>query len=131
MFPVLRVTETTILYLEKSVLPRQKKVTRQVKRRGDNLFLFKWNCSHEIHRRRCTSLYPCPRGTYKTTSHRFAHPPCSSDLAPCEFCLFPRMKALVPGRRYHSAEVVITAIREAVRELPVMFQRCFQQLYQR
>ena len=60
------------------------------------------------------------------------HPPYSPDLAPCDFYLVPRMKTLIRGSRFHSAEEVMTATRQAVRDLPAnMFQRCFQQLYQR
>ena len=57
------------------------------------------------------------------------HPPYSPDLAPCDFCLFLRMKALLLGRRFYSAEEVMTATREAVRDFPAnVFQWCFQQL---
>ena len=64
----------------------------------------------------------------------FPHPPYSPDLAPCDFSLFSRMKALLHGRKFHSAEEVMTATRDAVRDLPAsMFQWCYQQLqaYQR
>ncbi|KAJ4451915.1 hypothetical protein ANN_03393 [Periplaneta americana] len=60
------------------------------------------------------------------------HPLYSPDLAPCDFFLFPRMKATLRGRRFHSSEEVMTATREAIRDLPAnIFQQCFQQLYQR
>ena len=60
------------------------------------------------------------------------HPPYIPDVAPCDFCLFHRTKALLLGRKFHSAEEVIAATGEAVHNLPAnMFQRCFQQLYQR
>ena len=42
------------------------------------------------------------------------HPPSSPDLAPCDFCLLPRMRALLSGRRFHSAEEVMTSTRKAV-----------------
>ena len=59
------------------------------------------------------------------------YPPYSPDLAPCDFCLFPCKKVLLCVHRFLSVEEVMTATREAVRDLPVnMFQRCFQQLYQ-
>jgi transposase len=59
------------------------------------------------------------------------HPPYSPDLAPCDFFFFSRLKGKVRGRRFQSTEEIITATREAVRDLPAnMFQQCFQQLYQ-
>ena len=53
------------------------------------------------------------------------HLPYSPDLAPCNFFLFPHLKAKLWGHRFHSAAKVI-------RDLPAnIFERCFQQLYQR
>ena len=44
------------------------------------------------------------------------------------FVSFPAWKHSYSGRSFHSAEEVMTAVREAVRDLPAnMFQRCFQQ----
>ena len=55
------------------------------------------------------------------------HTPYQRDLAPCDFLAFPNKKALLCGRRFHSAEEVMTATRKAVRDLPAdMIQRCFQ-----
>ena len=60
------------------------------------------------------------------------HPPYLPDLPPCDFSLFPHMKVLLLGHRFHSTEEIIIATREAVRDLLAnMFHRCFQQLYQR
>ena len=59
------------------------------------------------------------------------HPPYPRDLAPCDFCLFPCMKALLRGHIFHSAEEVMIFTREDVWDLLAnKFQRCFQQLYQ-
>jgi hypothetical protein len=60
------------------------------------------------------------------------HPPYSPDLAPCDFFFSPRLQEKLCGRRFQSAEEIITAIKEAVRDLPAnIFQQCFQHLYQR
>jgi histone-lysine N-methyltransferase SETMAR len=60
------------------------------------------------------------------------HPPYSSDLTPCDFFFFPHVKEKLCGRQFQSAEEIITATREAVRDLPAnIFHQCFQQLYQR
>jgi hypothetical protein len=32
------------------------------------------------------------------------HPPCSSDLAPNDFWLFPKVKSALQGRRFHDFE---------------------------
>jgi histone-lysine N-methyltransferase SETMAR len=57
------------------------------------------------------------------------HPPYSPDLATCHFFLFPRLKEKLCERRFQSAEEIVTATREAVRDLPAnIFQQCFQQL---
>jgi histone-lysine N-methyltransferase SETMAR len=60
-----------------------------------------------------------------------SHPPYSLDLAPCNIFFFPCLKVKLRGRRFQSADKIITATREAVRDLPAdIFQQCFQQLYQ-
>jgi histone-lysine N-methyltransferase SETMAR len=60
------------------------------------------------------------------------HPPYSPHLAPCDFFFFPRLKEKLCGRRFQSAEEIITATREAVLDLPAnTFHRGLQQLYQR
>ena len=34
------------------------------------------------------------------------HPPCSPDLAPCDFFLFPKLKAFLAGRKYQSRQAL-------------------------
>jgi hypothetical protein len=55
------------------------------------------------------------------------HPPCSPDLAPCDFFLFPRIKNKLKGRRFDDVD---TIKMNTTRELNVLsredFQRCFQ-----
>jgi hypothetical protein len=35
-----------------------------------------------------------------------SHPPCSPDLAPCDFFLFPKMKLKLKGRRFDTIEEI-------------------------
>jgi hypothetical protein len=59
------------------------------------------------------------------------HHPSSIDLAPCDLFFFPRLKENLSGRRFQSAKEIVTAIREAVLDLPAnISQQCFQQLHQ-
>ena len=45
------------------------------------------------------------------------HPRYSSDLAPCDFWLFPKMKENYRGQRFESEEDIICATKEAIRHL--------------
>jgi histone-lysine N-methyltransferase SETMAR len=38
------------------------------------------------------------------------HPPCSPDLAPSDFCLFPKLKLFLAGRRFSSNQEVIADV---------------------
>ena len=40
------------------------------------------------------------------------HPPYSPDLAPSDFCLFPKLKTNLPGRNFGSSEIVMHAVNE-------------------
>ena len=42
--------------------------------------------------------------------HTHPHPPYSPDLAPCDFFLFPKLKAFLAGRKYHSQQAFGSAI---------------------
>ncbi|GBP26782.1 hypothetical protein EVAR_81147_1 [Eumeta japonica] len=44
------------------------------------------------------------------------HPPCSSDLAPNDFCLFPSVKNKLRGKRFTSREVAVDATKMHVLE---------------
>ena len=56
------------------------------------------------------------------------HPPYSSDLAPCDFFLFPTMKKTLEGKRFTTVEEVKTSSREAFNNIELQqFQRCFTQ----
>jgi hypothetical protein len=34
------------------------------------------------------------------------YPPYTHDLAPCDFCLFPKMKLMLKGRRFDTPEAI-------------------------
>jgi histone-lysine N-methyltransferase SETMAR len=38
------------------------------------------------------------------------HPPCSPDLAPSDFCLFPKLKLFLAGQRFPSNQETIAAV---------------------
>jgi len=62
------------------------------------------------------------------------HSPYSTDLAPCDFDLFLRLKAKLRGCRFHSPEKMITATKNALREMSAnanIVQTCFRRLYER
>jgi histone-lysine N-methyltransferase SETMAR len=41
-----------------------------------------------------------------------AHPPYSPDLAPSDFCLFPKLSLFLAGQRFSSNQAAIAAIKE-------------------
>ena len=131
VFSVWCATEATFRHLENaSIATTEKTTTRYVKRQGGvwTVFWLEWNCSHEIHPRRCNWQNPLQgdlgrlselirrkrselwlrKNSYSYTtiplhlalslSKRnlqgtiLPHPLYSPDLAPCDFCPFPRMK---------------------------------------
>ncbi len=47
-----------------------------------------------------------------------AHPPYSPDLAPSDYFLFPRLKAMFRGFRHESVEDMQTAVKQALKEIP-------------
>jgi histone-lysine N-methyltransferase SETMAR len=46
---------------------------------------------------------------------RLRHPPYSPDLAPLDFCVFPRLKADLRGRRFDTEDKIKYAVRSAIR----------------
>ncbi len=58
-----------------------------------------------------------------------AHPPYSPDLTPCDFFLFPRMKAELRGQRFRGRDEVQTAVKEALKNIgPEEFQTALETL---
>jgi histone-lysine N-methyltransferase SETMAR len=46
------------------------------------------------------------------------HPPCSPDLAPSDFYLFPELKLFLIGRRFSSNQEAIVAVEGYFADLP-------------
>ena len=46
------------------------------------------------------------------------HPPYSPDLAPCDFFLFPKLKASLAGRKYQSRQALGSAIHQYLITVP-------------
>jgi hypothetical protein len=58
----------------------------------------------------------------------FPHPPYSSDLAPCDFFLFPRIKSKLKRRRFQDVTEIQEQSLTVLHAIPKsQFQRCFQQ----
>jgi len=56
------------------------------------------------------------------------HPPCSPDLAPAEFFLFPKLKTTLKGCRFQTIEEIQEyAIRELLTIAESVYQKAFQQ----
>jgi histone-lysine N-methyltransferase SETMAR len=45
------------------------------------------------------------------------HPPCSPDLAPSDFCLFPKLKLFLTGQRFSSNQEAIAAVERHFADL--------------
>jgi len=45
------------------------------------------------------------------------HPPCSPDLAPSDFCLFPKLKLFLAGQRFSSNQEAISAVERYFADL--------------
>lgn len=55
-----------------------------------------------------------------------SHPPYSPDLSPCDFYLFPTIKADLRGKRYEDVEDLPVVVRESIRKIPTEdFKKCF------
>ena len=46
------------------------------------------------------------------------HLPCSPDLSPCDFFLFPRLKKMLSGNKYTSRSSLGSAIYQCLRQIP-------------
>ena len=64
----------------------------------------------------------------KTVPHR----PYSPDLAPCDFCLFPKLKEKLRGCRYQTIEELKEAVRKVIDTITKEdFHGAFQRLLER
>ena len=46
------------------------------------------------------------------------HPPYSSDLSPCDFFLFPKLKKILSGNKYTSRSSLGSAIYQCLQQIP-------------
>ena len=59
-------------------------------------------------------------------------PPCSPDLAPCDFWLFPKLKEKLRGCRYETIEEMKEAVTKVIDTLTQEdFHEVFQKLLER
>ncbi len=57
------------------------------------------------------------------------HPQYSLDLSPCDYWVFPLLKAKIRGHRFQNIQDVQTSVRRTLRDLPVVdYQDCFDKL---
>ncbi|KAL4085370.1 hypothetical protein QTP88_027229 [Uroleucon formosanum] len=55
-------------------------------------------------------------------------PPYSSDLSPCDFFLFPRIKIHLKGRHFGTLENIQSSVTDELKAIPVTeFQNCYKQ----
>lgn len=55
------------------------------------------------------------------------HPPYSPDLAPCDFYLFPTIKADLRGKHFDDVADLPVVVRECIRKIPVNdYRKCFE-----
>jgi hypothetical protein len=64
------------------------------------------------------------------TKHRIPvvpHPPCSPDLAPCDFFLFPRLKSTLKGKPFQDvAEKQLNTTRQLQANPKQAYQTCIK-----
>ncbi|UYV78256.1 hypothetical protein LAZ67_16000691 [Cordylochernes scorpioides] len=53
----------------------------------------------------------------KNNTLMMPQPPCSPDLAPCDFFLFPKLKRPMKGRRYATLDEIKTASKEELKKI--------------
>ena len=46
------------------------------------------------------------------------HPPCSPDLAPCDFWLFPKLKIYLQGKEFDTRQALETALYQYFKSIP-------------
>ena len=53
--------------------------------------------------------------------------PYSSDLAPCDFFLFPKLEEVIEGPRFQDSEAIETAVTRELQAIPEeSFQECME-----
>ena len=94
--------------------------------------------------RHCTHLEAAPRNApchMAVSSNEFLagkrhssvpQPPYSSDLSPCDFLLFPRLKNHLKGRHFGTLDNVQKSVTDELKGIPAeAFQHCYKQWKQR
>ena len=62
----------------------------------------------------------------KNSTHIVPKPPYSPDLAPCDFCLFLKLKRLLRGHRFDTIEETQAESKKALKAIPeIEFNKCF------
>jgi len=75
-----------------------------------------------------TQHWVCGSFSRKTGWQQLCTPPCSPDLAPRDFFLFPRMKIDLKGKHFQNVEEVREKMTEALKAITLQeFQNCFEQ----
>ena len=70
-------------------------------------------------------IWPSKSRTTSSNIHSVPQPPCSPDLAPCDFCLFPKLR----GCRYERIEEMKEAVTKVIDTLTQEdFHGAFQKL---
>ena len=78
-------------------------------------------------RRLCSGLHDNAPGHKSTTVQEYLkesgldvldHPPCSPDLSPCDFWLFPRLKEMLAGHRFESHCGKGSAVYQCLQHIP-------------
>ena len=60
------------------------------------------------------------------------YPPYSSDIAPCDFWIFPKLKNVLKGQRFANLSDIQSNVKTLLRDIPENdFQDCFQQWHHR
>ena len=63
---------------------------------------------------------------------RWHKSPCSSDLSPCDFFLFPRLKNHLKGRHFGTLDNIQKSVTDELKGIPAeAFQHCYEQWKQR
>ena len=78
-----------------------------------------WSGVHLLHDN--TSSHKCEAVKSFKASEKVKilnHPPYSSDLSPCDFFLFPRLKKMLSGNKYTSSSSLGSAIYQCLQQIP-------------
>jgi histone-lysine N-methyltransferase SETMAR len=110
-----------LCYLE--VLTRLRET---VQRKRPGLWPDKWILHHDI--APAHDALGVRKFLAKNSITKLAHPPYSPDLAPYNFCLFPKLKNAMKGQRFADLSDIQRNVKILLRGMPENdFQDCFWQ----